>query len=131
MELALAHFGMIAPVDAPLTKRQINGSYFYCSDCLEFLVSHIDDGALAAAYRRSSGLCAPHLATAAGIVHRRPIERQMVQLEQLESAIMDRLIAELTAIMRKSDYRFADEPPGPERDAWIRAIHKISGSPRL
>ena len=114
MELALAHFGMIAPVDAPLTKRQINGSYFYCSDCLELLVSHIDDGALAA-----------------GIVHRRPIERQMVQLEQLESAIMDRLIAELTAIMRKSDYRFADEPPGPERDAWIRAIHKISGSPRL
>lgn len=100
-------------------------------DCLEFLVSHIDDGALAAAYRRSSGLCAPHLATAVGIVHRRPLERQLVQLEQMESAIMDGLMDELAQIMRRSDYRFADEPSGPERDAWIRAIHKISGSPRL
>ena len=108
-----------------VAKRQLDQDY------LDFLVSHIDDDALAAAYRQSFGLCTPHLAEAVRIAQRRSFHQQLVQLEQLESAIMDHLIAELKEIMRKSDYRFADDPPGAEKDAWIRAIHKISGSPKL
>lgn len=116
-----------ATAECPIcvSRRQTDHDY------LDFLVTHIDDDALATAYRESFGLCTPHLAAAVRVVHRRCADRRLVQLEQLESVIMDRLVAELKEIMRKSDYRFADEPSGPERDAWMRAIHKISGSPKM
>ena len=98
-------------------------------DYVDFLVCHLDDDALAAAYGLSSGMCVPHLNEAVKIAQRGSFHRQLTRLQRLEAAIMDRLKDELKEIMRKHDYRFSAEPLGPERDAWIRAIRKVSGSP--
>jgi hypothetical protein len=37
------------------------------------------------------------------------------------------LHAELAEIIRKHDYRYRDEPWGPEKDAWSRAAAKLAG----
>ena len=37
------------------------------------------------------------------------------------------LRVELAEAIRKADYRFADEPAGPEADAWLRAIRAYGG----
>jgi hypothetical protein len=39
----------------------------------------------------------------------------------------ERLLAELKEFMRKSDYRFAGEPMGPEGDSWTRAVAWVTG----
>jgi hypothetical protein len=39
----------------------------------------------------------------------------------------ERLLSELKEFMRKSDYRFAGEPMGPEGDSWTRAVEWVTG----
>ena len=39
----------------------------------------------------------------------------------------ERLLSELKEFMRKSDYRFAGEPMGPEGDSWTRAVAWVTG----
>jgi hypothetical protein len=47
-------------------------------------------------------------------------------LRLLESERLAALQAELDEIVRKNDYRFRGEAWGPERDAWLRALKKLS-----
>ncbi len=37
------------------------------------------------------------------------------------------VLSDLAAFRRKQDYRFAGEPAGPERDAWLRAMRVLGG----
>jgi hypothetical protein len=67
----------------------------------------------------STGLCLGHLRQALAAM-REPAKR--AALLKVQRAIMLKLRAELAEYIRKNDYRFMGEPPGAERDAWIRAV---------
>ena len=99
-------------------------------DYLEFLLDSIGDPQLLAAYRDSAGLCRPHLTDLAALVDSRRRHERFAAIARLEADILDRLAVELRELMRKHDYRFADEPKGPERDSWMRAIWKMAGYPQ-
>ena len=46
--------------------------------------------------------------------------------ERFRQRLQD-VLADLAAFRRKQDYRFANEPAGPERDAWLRAMRVLGG----
>jgi hypothetical protein len=75
--------------------------------------------ALLDAFRASQGLCFGHLRQA--LEHLRSPEKRAA-LVTAQSAIMEKLRAELAEYIRKNDYRFAGESFGAERDAWRRAV---------
>jgi hypothetical protein len=75
-------------------------------------------------YRDSFGLCLQHLAIVIRECGDEPITKEIIEVE---SAKVAHLVGELDEFMRKQDYRFSDEQPGKEQDAWIRAIEKIVG----
>jgi len=91
-----------------------------------YIAALIDDVATAqgqAAYKRSVGLCLPHLAAAVqrgseGITA--VLEHQAQTWEQLEG--------ELNEFIRKSDYQYSGEPMESERDAWRRALRLLAGT---
>lgn len=74
-------------------------------------------------YDRSDGLCVAHLTLAVGA----PSGRDPTWLLAAEQARLGRLQADLAEFLRKQDYRFTHEPPGPERDAWRGALAKLFG----
>lgn len=75
-------------------------------------------------FRKSWGLCFPHFRMVLGEVEDAAaldilIEVQRERMESVSKGVQEYL--------RKHDYRFAHEPYGPERDAWVRAIALFSG----
>jgi hypothetical protein len=48
------------------------------------------------------------------------------RLQELEAVRMERIQAEMEEFIRKNDYRFRGEAWGAERDAWQRALLKLS-----
>ena len=83
----------------------------------------MEAGELRGEYTGSSGLCLPHLERAL-----RSAPRQAYCfLVEAESEKLNRLLGELSEIIRKNDYRFREEPWGAERDAWMRATGKLKG----
>lgn len=92
------------------------------------LLRALNNGEFREAYRSSAGLCLPHYQLA---------ERQATDgdlratLREVQIDRMAKLSAELKEFIRKSDYRNVGEPPGEERDAWIRAVGLWVGSPHL
>jgi hypothetical protein len=78
-----------------------------------------------AAYESSDGLCLPHLRQA---LARLRDEATFEALVNAQRAIWQRLEADLSEFIRKSDYRFRGEPWGTESDAWLRGVAAISGS---
>jgi hypothetical protein len=90
---------------------------------LETLLEHLEVGGLRGEYTDSWGLCLPHIEGAL-----RSAPRQAYGfLVEAESEKLNRLLGELSEIIRKNDYRFRDEPWGAERDAWVRATGKLKG----
>ena len=89
------------------------------------LLAHLGAGALRDEYAASEGLCMPHLRAA---LRHTPAGAQDFLLAS-EAEKLRRLTDELSEIIRKNDYRFREEPWGPERDAWIRATRKLAGEP--
>lgn len=79
-------------------------------------------------YIKSNGLCLPHIQM---ILKQSKNEKFRKDLLKLEKEKMDRLVKELKEIIRRSDYRFNQQELGKEKDAWIRAIEKISGSKKV
>ena len=77
-----------------------------------------------AALEGSDGLCFTHLRQVLGKVRDEATGAHLIQmhLEKLE-----RIEADLAEIIRKSDYRHADELPGPEAGAWQRALRMVTG----
>ncbi|HEY8745859.1 MAG TPA: hypothetical protein VIU62_22455 [Chloroflexota bacterium] len=71
-------------------------------------------------------LCLPHLCVA--LLHARSRER----VQGLATAAIAQgkaLEQELSELIRKSDYRFRDEAPGPEATSWRRAAQLLVGVP--
>ena len=91
---------------------------------LSELSRHILTDQMQAALKASQGLCLTHLRQAFELM-REPAKRKALMAIQRE--IMLGLRAELAEYIRKNDYRFMGEAPGPERDAWIRAVRMVAG----
>jgi hypothetical protein len=94
--------------------------------CLNTLVGNLTgEEGLLDAFRSSAGLCLPHFRQALALTHKREVFEALVEAQ---CAIWQRLEADLGEFIRKTDYRFQDEPYGQERDAWLRGIAAVSGS---
>jgi hypothetical protein len=72
----------------------------------------------------SAGLCLPHLRQALTLTRDRAV---FVALISSQQAIWRQLEADLGEFIRKSDYRFQEEPLRDEGDAWLRAIAVVAG----
>lgn len=73
-------------------------------------------------------LCLPHLCAAFGSTRRRE------RVQALANTALDRFNAlegELSELIRKSDYRFRDEPRGQEATSWTRTAHLLAGAPAV
>jgi hypothetical protein len=106
------------PCPACMHARRAEQNY------IDSLLANWDDEELQGAFRRSPGLCVPHLRT----VLSRAVEPgtfEAIKTMQLE--IWRRLIGELDEFIRKQDFRFSHESKGSERDSWSRAIDLASG----
>ena len=82
-----------------------------------------DDG-LIDLYRRSDGMCFPHLSATLSRM-RKPDGTEA--LLEAQDTIWARLEQELDELIRKTDYRFQDESIGVEGTSWMRAIAIIAG----
>lgn len=86
------------------------------------IAQHFHDAEMHPRIIQCRGICIPHA--------KRLLEKLSPgDREEMRQAILSHLAdlkAELSEIVRKSDYQ-CDEPWGEERDAWIRAIQRVSG----
>jgi hypothetical protein len=91
---------------------------------LDGLLKAIHTSAFQEKYRKLGFLCRPHFQAVYSQTRDGKVRSFLteVQLEELS-----RLSAELKEFIRKSDYRYAGELPGTERDAWIRAVRSWVG----
>ena len=71
-------------------------------------------------------LCVPHLSIA---MEQAPGRDHLQELAGAAIAEYSTLEQELSELIRKSDYRFRDEPRGPEATAWWRAARMLAGAP--
>jgi len=115
--------GRLAPqAPCPACKQGAEMEVIYLDTLLQELLG--EDGLLAA-YRESAGLCLPHLRQALARLRSEAVFQALVDAQR---AIWQRLEADVSEFIRKSDARFRDEPWGDERDAWLRAISAVAGS---
>lgn len=95
--------------------------------CVRVLAVSIEDAELAAALRGSDGLCRAHLLSLCRQVppgaRRRLVEEELARLAQLR--------AQLAAVRRKYDHRFAGEAWGEELTAPERAIARLCGEAQV
>jgi hypothetical protein len=75
-------------------------------------------------YSASDGLCLPHFRQVLKHVRREPTFKALVSAQR---AIWSKLEGQLSEAIRKSDYRFSNEPLGEEGKAWLRALAVIAG----
>jgi hypothetical protein len=73
----------------------------------------------------SEGLCLTHLRAALAHIGDRPAFESLVAAQR---AIWQRLTDDLREFIRRTDYRFRDEPRGLEGDAWLRGVAALGGS---
>ncbi len=116
-------------------KKTLIGKTHKCLVCIQEhdtkkryirgLLASLNDMDFRDKYRSSVGLCLPHYEMAFQQVTDGDVR---AVLREVEIDSLTKLIAELKEFIRKSDYRYAGEPPGEERDAWIRAIELWVGS---
>jgi len=76
------------------------------------------------AYRQSDGFCLPHVRQ---VLARIGDERTYDAILEVQLAHWSQIEAELGELVRKSDYRFADEEVGDEGTSWLRAIASLAG----
>ncbi|MCC6627079.1 MAG: hypothetical protein IT340_06715 [Chloroflexi bacterium] len=79
-----------------------------------------------AAYDAGPGLCLPHFRRALADARH---NEQITALVQTQLRVWRALHADLTEYIRLQDYRFRDEPRGPEQVAPGQAIESIAGAP--
>jgi hypothetical protein len=91
---------------------------------IETLLAHIEEDDFASAYARSEGLCLPHLRQA---LRGGPTGARQ-RLERIEREKLTMLLAQLNAFVEHADYRHTAEAYGSERNAWLRAARKLSGT---
>jgi hypothetical protein len=94
----------------------------YLRTFVEYLLG--EDGLLAD-FQSSDGLCLPHFRQALTLVRD---ETVFEALTSAQRSIWEKLANHLSEIIRKSDYRFKNEPRGEESGASLRAIAALSGA---
>jgi hypothetical protein len=94
---------------------------------IDSLTSALRDKEFIAEFKRSSGLCIPHLRR---LLPSLDTDRQAVVLCH-QITCLEGLNSELAEFIRKSDYRFRDEVIGKEGDSYKRAADLIQGKHRL
>ncbi|MBN2084591.1 MAG: hypothetical protein JW748_05150 [Anaerolineales bacterium] len=82
------------------------------------------DGRMVAAVEGNEGFCLYHLGLARTMEHGGRID-PILRRHGLRRA--ERLLAELSEFIRKSDYRFTREQMGGEGDSWMRAVGWVTG----
>lgn len=95
---------------------------------LRTLLDFLPELEFAQDFKRSFGLCLPHLALA---VEREWDHPHLGTLLELEVKKLEDLKGELEEFIRKFDYRFAHEPMGEEGTSWWRAIELFVGKPEV
>lgn len=90
---------------------------------IQTLLKYLDDAPLAAALTKTDGLCLRHFSRALELVED---SEQLERLLRFEREALQGLCAELSELIRKHDYRFADEGFGEEGDSWLRATGIVS-----
>jgi hypothetical protein len=85
----------------------------------------LDEDGLLAAFQASDGLCLPHLRQTLLRASSWRVHRALVAAQR---AAWERLTADLSEFIRKSDYRFHHEKMGEEGNAWIRGIAAMAGA---
>lgn len=83
------------------------------------LLGALGDSAFREKYQQDGGLCLPHFRAAYARARRKEVQAFLVEVQRER---LTHLSSELKEFIRKSDYRYAHELPGTERDAWIRAV---------
>ena len=94
--------------------------------CIRKFIEHFRDSEFQRRYQGSTGVCLPHLSRTLTESKDAELCAEIVTVEQSRIAA---LIRDLTELKRRQDYRYAREPPGRERGAWIRAIEKLCWRP--
>jgi len=78
------------------------------------------------AYRRHEmGLCLPHFRQALCLISAPGLLQAAVQAQE---ACISRTCTDLTEVIRKNDYRYIDEPKGPEFQAPARSVEQVWGT---
>lgn len=90
---------------------------------IQTLLKYLDDPDMAAALDATC-LCLPHFTRALELVQD---SDQLERLLRFQRQALQELSDELTELIRKHDYRFADEGFGREADSWLRATGVVSG----
>jgi hypothetical protein len=96
----------------------------YLTTLLDHLRAGPGDDSLLPDFEASDGLCLPHFRQALTLVRG---EKAFDRLTAVQRSVWQRLVGELSENIRKSDYRFRDEPRGDEADAWLRAVAALVG----
>lgn len=91
---------------------------------LKVLVEQLGDARLYAAFQASEGLCLPHFREALRVA---TAPDQYDRLREAQLGIWEHLMGELKELVRKNDYRFADEPRGREMESWRRVVARMVG----
>lgn len=84
-----------------------------------------DEDSLRADYEASEGLCLPHFRQALARVRKEAVYDALVSAQR---TAWERLLAQLSESIRKSDYRHLDEAWGDEAGAWLRGIAALVGA---
>lgn len=90
---------------------------------IQTLLKYLDDPQLAAALDGTDGLCLAHFSRALELVEN---SDQLQRLLRFQRRALEGLRDELSELIRKHDYRFADEGFGEEGDSWLRATGIVS-----
>ena len=72
----------------------------------------------------SEGLCFPHLKRVLGETRDTELCKKLIKIH-LDKWII--LREDLSELIRKRDYRFANEPAGKETGAWLSALELVTG----
>ena len=130
--VAIIYRDIVDSVSAELASGRSRRNLAKCPACtwaehdeqqyLSTLADHFADPDLSPRILGSRDLCLPHLKK---LLEMLPPSQQP-EFRQAALSHLAELKAELSEIVRKSDYR-CEEPFGPEGDAWIRAVAKLSG----
>lgn len=94
------------------------------ADYLKTLSRFLPDPALNAAYRASDGLCLPHLRGLFAMVGE---AEQAAQLIEIQTAIWERLHADLELFSLKNRAENRRQQMGREGDSWLRVVAAIVG----
>ena len=92
------------------------------------MLKWMGEAEMRAAFESSPGLCVPHFLFIEDAAKGKGSFRCIVEKQLAKTKEM---LFDLAELIRKKDYRFADEPAGKEADAWRRAVAFLTGAPDL